>query len=847
MKITPDQNVLPLYSEEDIRTKVVYHWLKNCGLNDSEILVERSIRIKLGRGEKIVNSRTDLLVKRGAENLLIIEVKGADHKLTDEDKHQAISYARCLSGGIAPFTILTAGRESLIFDSVSGENISEVKQNHPYVINGLKATGEALSARAEALEYLITLSDENLLLFCKAQCDYRMQILKSTDINSGKKYIPNLYCERREAQKQLSEQLAQDERSNLTLVVGPPQHGKTCFLCNTVEKRLAQGQPTLFYPGVSLTTGLSHEICEDFEWFFGEYTSPRKLVERINRILTRISTSLTIFVDGWNEMIGNALTMNDECARLCTGKLKIVISTTTTSLKRLLNDSSGNETQVATLTMLSPLQIQRLSTEPLINKGNARIVQIGKFDFTELLDAREKYEQAFNVQFRQTSDLLKDPFYLRLAAEEFANKIVPVMATRASLIRKSLHRKAGRRGISELNLYRGLNELSERLFKFGNAIPIEFLPDELAVDKVYNQWLDSSILLSFKGDSDHPLIDFYYSHERDYCVSEYRKWSSNLSNLEIGALIQEIEAATEGEVGRSALRWFLSCPENYQLIEKIYIDLECEAKQAEVIRELLRAAILNQINFHGNIDFNWLETVISKMMVNPDYEVNHELVELVYARVKSVERTSPEYLKWLRLLMAIDYEEEYNHFDESFIGGVYYESNPSWPETEDETSLEILFFLNECLSTDLVIAAHAIVALSSISPNYFLKNVPRLCKMLSKDNSSKKHIELLVEACDKILDDKQEAYWGSMCPGWLSSVGKGDPEILTEFKKQSALWNPIFLLTKLPPMLRLQAKNLLDDLRDYISDEDLAYIDGDGENPDGYHSADPDQLDLELE
>ncbi|RZM23674.1 MAG: hypothetical protein EOO88_25410, partial [Pedobacter sp.] len=427
------------YSEDEIRAKVVYHWLKNCGLRDSDIFIEHSIQLKLGHGIKTVNSRTDVLVKNGENNLLIVEVKAPSHQLHEKDKHQAISYARSLAeGGIAPFTILTNGKGCMIFDSVTGQHLQEVGTDHPYVVNGLRANGDAIIARAEALEYLISLSNENLLIFCKAQCAYRMKILKAEDIHSGKKYIPSLYTARKKPYSELTEQLFDSDSAKLVLVVGPPQHGKTCFLCNTVERYLSQGFPTLFYPAVSLKMGLTAAICEDFEWFFGEGMIPRRLVDRLRNILDRMSASLVIVVDGWNEMIDNAVAMNDECARLCESKLKFVISTTTTSLKRLLKDESGNESYVASATMLSSFQIQRLSTEPLINTGKAQIVQIGKFDHGELWEARQKYQQSFDVVFDEMSDLLKSPFYLRLAAEQFEHKSVPKLTTRAELIKESL-------------------------------------------------------------------------------------------------------------------------------------------------------------------------------------------------------------------------------------------------------------------------------------------------------------------------------------------------------------------------------------------------------------------------
>src|ERR1041384_2995814 len=98
-----------LVSEDDIRTKVVHQWLKNCGISEKEISIESTITIQLGRGKKTFISRSDVIVKNSAgNNLFIVEVKEPEHDLKTADQAQAISYARALAeGGIAPFTVLT--------------------------------------------------------------------------------------------------------------------------------------------------------------------------------------------------------------------------------------------------------------------------------------------------------------------------------------------------------------------------------------------------------------------------------------------------------------------------------------------------------------------------------------------------------------------------------------------------------------------------------------------------------------------------------------------------------------------------------------------------------------------
>ncbi|PLX03920.1 MAG: hypothetical protein C0594_09840, partial [Marinilabiliales bacterium] len=183
------------FSEDELRAKVIYCWLKDCGFSETQIKIEFSIKIKLGRNTHEINSRTDILVRSNdGRNLLIVETKKPDHKICNSDILQGISYARSLAdGGIAPFTIITNGKQTLIYDSITSEclNDNHVQKTHPVIQNNFLALGDTISARYEGLNYLISLSEINFLSFCNDQVNYRMSILKDQDPFSGKKYIPS--------------------------------------------------------------------------------------------------------------------------------------------------------------------------------------------------------------------------------------------------------------------------------------------------------------------------------------------------------------------------------------------------------------------------------------------------------------------------------------------------------------------------------------------------------------------------------------------------------------------------------------------------------------------------------
>lgn len=789
------------FSEDDIRSKVVYQWLKDCGFSEQQLHIEFSINLRLGKGIRTIHSRTDVLVKSiSGNNLLIIEVKKRDHSLVEADQQQAISYARSLAdGGIAPFTILTNGKDTRIFDSITGAEITgdRISSTHPYVKNGFRVTGDGIVARAEALEYLITLSGDNLLTFCKAQVEHRMTLLKDEDPFSGKKYIPKLYTERKAAKEELQQKLFKDEpKREVVLVIGPPQHGKTCFLCRSVEELLEQNIPCLFYPAIALRKGLLTEMQEDFQWTFGEAISPIQLAKRLNNIIEKTGQQMVIVVDGWNEMVNNALTINDECQRLQHGKIQLLLSTTSPSLTRLLQDEADNLTHIANSVNLNIASIRKLTSQPLHSTKNLGVVQIGKFEYDELEEARTTYENAFNVTFEYNSNLPKDPFYLRLASEEYANQTVPAFATRTQLIKNSLVRKGARRNIQEIELFRGLSQIAQIASTKDVPFSCVDLPQELAPSNTLCRWIESAILIHLP-DTTIPAIDFYYTHERDYCIAILnKKWHSQMEHATNHYLKNELQDALKTEASKSALRWFLSSPEYVQYLERFFsfIDLKADKEISKILSEL----ILRQVNFNNNLSFTWLEPHIQKLLLLETGEASNleELGEFIYSFIVSLDKKkdNEKFNFWIRLLLKYDHSIQELGIDESFVKQVYAgeEEIRGYLGYGDDLDYEFDIELFELfvLDRDIQIAKNAALILAYVCPYRFLEKIPEIAKYYHLQKHSDIN-DLIYEPCRLMLGELHEKYVGSMCPGWFDSLEKGDEEIVEEFEEQKRLWRPV--------------------------------------------------------
>lgn len=793
-------------SEDDIRTKVVYEWLKDCGVSDQQITIEQTINLKLGKGIKPIHSRADLLVRsKEGRNLLIVEVKNPNHTFLKDDEKQAMSYARAVNGNIAPFTILTNGDSSVIFDTVSGEKFdsSSIPASHPHVKAGFIPSSDGIKERMEALKFLISASADNLLAFCKGQIDFRMKVLKGEDIRSGKKYIPELYVERSRTLEELEGKLFNNEgkKRNLILVVGPPQHGKTCFMCHTAEHFLSAGHPSLFYPAIGLTSGLIPSIQEDFEWCFGEHMDPIQWIRRLNSIGERLGKRIFIFIDGWNEMAERALNINYECQRLDLNYLSIVLSTTSPSLKRLLADPAGNPTFVSENINLNYSQIEKLLTEPLRVTEKFGIVQIGEFDSDESIKAIAIYGKTYKVSFPKPDLLLSHPFYLRLASEQFERSEVPASITRTELIRKSLALKGKRRNINEAFLYDSLIDLAKVFYEYGRPTSMINFPKLFRDEEKLIPWRESAIISLLTVDG-IPHLDFYYSHDLDFSVAVlYKNWRKYFTISNEMETTNELNESAKSEVGQSALRWFFSAPENCDLIQGLFNTLKFDDHLDLKIIKQLSECIVKQVVINQKIEFQWLEPHLSKLV---DFELvkdNHgiQLSELIFSLVMSLDREKnrDSYLFWMRLLVKYDETVEELGIQESYIhryyGGEEKEIR-SWNEYDEDASLDVNLFWDLMFDADLKVAKQAALFYAYTCPMAFLENYPLIRKKLFQLGFD--HHDILYNACERIAYVLGDQYYGySMCKGWLSNLVNetNNEEAAIEYHKMTAQLSPIII------------------------------------------------------
>ena len=133
------------------------------------------------------------------------------------------------------------------------------------------------------------------------------------------------------------------------LLLGPPQVGKTNFICHTVEEYLSKGIPCLLFPAIGMQNGLINEISDDFGWILGENSAHYQFLhKKLRRILQHTNQRLIIFIDGWNEAdLALARRIDVESERLACYDIAFVISMTNIAASRLLVDNVGNPSHIA--------------------------------------------------------------------------------------------------------------------------------------------------------------------------------------------------------------------------------------------------------------------------------------------------------------------------------------------------------------------------------------------------------------------------------------------------------------------------------------------------------------------
>ncbi len=116
-------------NEETVKVRYVIPFLQRCGFHPNDLLLEATFSVVLGRRQITPpkeSGRLDILVRLADRNILVVEVKRDGSPITDENRDQAISYAR-LVHPVAPFALVTNGSEFHLFDTITKKEVNETR------------------------------------------------------------------------------------------------------------------------------------------------------------------------------------------------------------------------------------------------------------------------------------------------------------------------------------------------------------------------------------------------------------------------------------------------------------------------------------------------------------------------------------------------------------------------------------------------------------------------------------------------------------------------------------------------------------------------------------------------
>lgn len=816
-----------LRSEDDIRTKVVSNWLWGHGISPKDIHVEHTFSIRLGRSAlqvragKLTKStsqkaikghsdsqcfhpRADLLIRNSeGRNLLIVEVKAPDEVLDDDARDQGISYARLLhEGNIAPFVVLTNGRETKIFDSITKEQMEgeTIPLEHPYVRAGFRISADDVALRAEALEILISLSPDNLIAFCEAQSSFRMRPLKSADLNSNKKYIPSLYVEREEAKDKL-ERLLEDHR--VVVIVGPPQVGKTNFICHLVDERLAQGKPCLFYPAIRVRHSLLHEISEDFEWVLGDTNLSNQIVfNKLRKVLQRSGKKLILFIDGWNEAnIKLAQDIDYDCERLKCDEIQIVISLTNVAASRLLGGCGGNPSFIAQEASISRGAAKRIEINPNVELPNWSAVTIKKYSQTEMNEAYGKYARAYGVTVPDSHNKVAEPYALGIAMKLYQGGTLPDDLDEPELLKGILEDKAARAiGIEHYNLRMCLSTLAKEMLFNESPVRLERaakLWNIPIVEKLPSGFFEAALLAEVSNQEDLPSIDFYYGKERDFVIAYWvQNWLFKLqSKIDIS---DEFSFAARSKVGVDALRWFFKQPTHIEKLQSEDGSLPVYADP--LIMGILLSSLTDIANRHQDRGQTpWLDYAVRQAKEGTDSLVRIEAGRLVASLIvdsEEVEAALAEISSLEDFIIGLLSANEEYPLERADVGGEILSAVEnlhmhSADPHEEFAGSEITGVLEQLMThPSRAIREGAASCLGYAAPGVFLQ---KLAEEVISDTltPSSSRLEEYVHGVELADGQLSERYYGSMCPGALNFLRDEPEQLLAEYEQWSQVLEPV--------------------------------------------------------
>jgi hypothetical protein len=558
-------------NEEEIRGKLLLPFLSDLGFDLSEISLEKSFTIRLGKLRHTIKGNSDILCTRNGKNLFIIELKNDTISISQNDIDQGISNSRALDE-IAPFTIITNGKVTKIFDSVTkteltGKKISDVSD---YWKNGCTlSTDVELRVRYEALKKFVSFSDENLQEFCKHQVQDRMGPIIGTIDSPSAKFVKELYFKRSDLQAVFAEFI--DSEASAFGIIGSAGVGKTSAMCSLAIQSL-DDKFVFFYNAAIINRSPLEHIAQDLNGVFSSKSESDSVLKKLDELGRFINKKVLLFIDALDESVNPQLTI--ELSEIALGirnlsNVKLCIS--------CKDNIWGNIIKVNdTFTHLFEELSKFNSIIPKLNNSPGYL--LNDFSDDELRGIIPVYKNAFGFTGDISDQLLKElknGFFLRIFSEVYSQKEVPRKIDDKNLINAYLKQSLGKTTTGIQSGLRILSEIGRILINYKYSDHEAFEDDGIEVEKLLNTLnfpLDKGLpedlfarnILTRSNKKDSYNISFYYSKIRDYIICFHTYKLDQLSDIQFADIIK---CFYENYIGQSAISFYTAnASENHKQV-----------------------------------------------------------------------------------------------------------------------------------------------------------------------------------------------------------------------------------------------------------------------------------------
>lgn len=516
-------------NEETVKNSIIVPYFVSLGFDASEIEYETSFSIRLGRLSHLIDGerdrakgRLDILFKKNGENLFVVETKPQSQAITENDKQQAISYARLLTN-IAPFAVVTNAVDTKIYDVITGTEITNNDwTNSSYVKNGYKIALDS-ELKYQALKNFIGLNMDNLRIFCRKQITSNMENIIATEENPAGKFVKDVYLRRNGLKQVFDEFLISDKK--VFSIIAESGFGKTNAICDLAIE-YNQTNPVLFFNGSQITNDILEEIAYEFNWDFDGDKSGIKIINKMTEVLVQYNTDLVIFVDAVDESPNKDFALLlDRFAKNCPSRIKLCISCKE-SMWPVYLSSAGNRSFIS---------------GSLFTKEQSDIkysFRIESFSDSELNEVVRKYQEFYKLPEIKgyTKALCRNPLMLRALSEVYsAQPDIPDDLIEISVTKTFLDRKLEKSKKPEEER-RFLAAFGKLLFDKNRET---FYEDELGEGLFVPDFLVSfNLLRRTQDDMGRCIIGFQYDHIRNFVVCFLSLKIDNLSDKDLAGLLK---------------------------------------------------------------------------------------------------------------------------------------------------------------------------------------------------------------------------------------------------------------------------------------------------------------------